>query len=267
MASRNISLEPVADKVGLRRFLALTRTIYADDPSWVQPLTFERLDHLDAAKNPFMRAIEVQYWLAHRDGVPVGRVSAQVNRRHLERHQDATGHFGFLEAADDAEVFAALMGTAEQWLRERGMQRIAGPFNLSINDESGLLVEGFDMPPSMMMGHARPYYGPRLEALGYAKAKDLIAYDVDATVPWPEATQRLIARAERMPGLIIRPLDMDRYQEEIQTIVLIFNDAWADNWGLSPSARTRPPTSPNRSGRWSTPTASPLGNWMASRSA
>ena len=135
---------------------------------------------------------------------------------------------------DDPQVFAALMDTAEVWLRERGMARIAGPFNLSINDESGLLVEGFDTPPSMMMGHAPPYYGQRLEALGYAKAKDLIAYDVDATVPWPEATQRLIARVERMPGLRIRPLDMRRYRDEIRTIVHIFNDAWADNWGFIP---------------------------------
>lgn len=234
LASRSITLEPIADKAGLRRFIAVTRAIYAHDPHWVQPLTFERLDHLDQAKNPFMRAIEVRYWLAHRDGEPVGRVSAQVNRRHLERHRDGTGHFGFLEAVDDAQVFATLMATAEDWLRERRMERIAGPFNLSINDESGLLVEGFAMPPSMMMGHAQPYYGPRLEALGYLKAKDLIAYDVDATVPWPVATQRLIARAERMQGLRIRPLEMRRYQDEIRTIVRIFNDAWADNWGFIP---------------------------------
>ncbi len=114
------------------------------------------------------------------------------------------------------------------------MVRIAGPFNLSINDESGLLVEGFDTPPSMMMGHARPYYGPRLESLGYSNVSDLIAYDVDATVLWPEATQRLIARTERMPGLCIRPLNMKHYREEVQTIVRIFNDAWADNWGFIP---------------------------------
>jgi hypothetical protein len=234
LARGNISLEAIADKPGLRRFIGLTRAIYADDPCWVQPLTFERLDHLDAAKNPFMRAFEVRYWLASQDGAPVGRISAQVNRRHLELHQDATGHFGFLEAVDDAAVFAALTGTAEVWLRERGMRRIAGPFSLSINDESGLLVEGWDTPPSMMMGHARPYYAQHLEALGYAKVKDLIAYDVDAMVTWPETTHRLIARADRMPGLRIRPLDMRRYQEEIRTIVRIFNDAWADNWGFIP---------------------------------
>jgi hypothetical protein len=234
LASGNIRLEPVADRAGLRRFVALTRAIYADDPHWVQPLTVERLDHLDAARNPFMRAIEVRYWLASRSGAPVGRISAQVNRRHLERHRDATGQFGFLEAVDDPDVFATLLAAAEGWLRERGMARITGPFSLSINDECGLLVDGFDTPPSMMMGHARPYCAPRLEALGYAKAKDLIAYDVDATVPWPEATRRLVARAERMPGVRIRNLDMRRYREEIRSIVHIFNDAWAGNWGFIP---------------------------------
>ena len=234
MARSSIRLEPIADRAGLRRFIAVTRPIYADDPAWVQPLTFERLDHLDAGKNPFLRAIEARYWIASRDGAPVGRITAQVNRRHLERHQDATGHFGFLEAVDDPEVFAALLGTAEDWLREQGMRRVAGPFSLSINDECGLLVDGFATPPSMMMGHGRPYYPARLEALGYRKAKDLVAYDVDATVAWPATTQRLIARVDRMPGLTIRPLDMSRYQDEIRSIVHIFNDAWADNWGFIP---------------------------------
>ena len=234
MARTSIRLEPIADRAGLRRFIAVTRTIYADDPRWVQPLTFERLDHLDAGKNPFLRAIEARYWIATRDGEPVGRISAQVNRRHLERHRDATGHFGFLEAVDDPDVFAALLATAEEWLGAQGMHRVAGPFSLSINDECGLLVDGFDTPPSMMMGHGRPYYPARLEALGYGKAKDLIAYDVDATIAWPEATQKLIARVDRMPGLKIRPLDMARYREEIRSIVHIFNDAWADNWGFIP---------------------------------
>ena len=217
LARQELRLEPVAGKAGLKAFIGLTRAIYADDPHWVQPLTFERLDHLNQAKNPFLRAIDVRYWIAYRGTEPVGRVSAQVNQRHLDRHGDATGHFGFLEAVDDPEVFAILMGAAEGWLRERGMARVAGPFSLSINDESGLLVEGFDTPPSMMMGHGRAYYRQRLEALGYGKAKDLIAYDVDATHPWPETTQKLIARVMAMPGVRIRTLDMRRYREEIGT--------------------------------------------------
>ena len=234
MAHQTVRLEPVVGRKRLGAFIALTRHVYAGDPTWVQPLTLERLDHLDQAKNPFLRAIEARYWIAYRGEAAVGRISAQVNRRHLERHRDATGHFGFLDAIDDPEVFALLLGTAEAWLKEQGLERIAGPFSLSINDESGLLIEGFDTPPSMMMPHARPYYRGRVEALGYAKAKDLIAYDIDVTAPWPEPTRRLIARVEKNPAIRIRPLDMGRYQEEIRGIVAIFNDAWADNWGFVP---------------------------------
>ncbi|MGE3739322.1 MAG: N-acetyltransferase [Geminicoccaceae bacterium] len=233
MAGGAIRIEPVSDRAGLRRLIGVTREIYADDPLWVQPLTVERLDHLNQGKNPFLRAIEIRYWLALRGDRPVGRISAQVNQRHLDRHGDATGHFGFLEAFDDPELFAALTGTAESWLRDRGLRRIAGPFSLSINDESGLLVEGFDRPPSMMMGHARPYYARHLEALGYAKAKDLLAYDIVPTTPWPEVTRKLIARAESS-GVRIRPLDMRRYRDEIRMICRIFNDAWSDNWGFIP---------------------------------
>jgi len=234
MGREAIRVEPVRDRAGMRRLIGVTRAIFADDPHWVQPLTFERLDHLDQAKNPFLRAIEIRYWLAWRGDQPVGRISAQINRRHLERHGDATGHFGFLDAFDDPEIFAALTASAEAWLREGGMRRIAGPFSLSINDESGLLVDGFDTPPSMMMGHARSYYAPRLEELGYSKVKDLIAYDVDATVPWPATTQRMIVRFGASAGVRIRPLDMRRYREEISTICRIFNDAWTDNWGFIP---------------------------------
>lgn len=234
MTSSGLRLQPVALGAGLDEFIGLTRAIYRDDPCWVQPLLLERRDHLNPKKNPFLKAIEVQYWIAWRGNVPVGRISAQINRRHLELHRDATGHFGFLDAIDDAEVFAALLSEAEGWLRQRGMQRLAGPFNLSINDECGLLIEGFDRPPNVMMGHARPYYQGRVEAQGYAKAKDLLAYDFDITAPWPPLGQKLLERGLRTPGLRIRPLDMRRYREEIDTVCRIFNDAWADNWGFIP---------------------------------
>jgi hypothetical protein len=234
LASRDLRLEPVSGRAGLKTFIELTRVLHADDPCWVQPLTLERLDHLNQKRNPFLRAIDVRCWIAWRGDRPVGRISAQVNQRHLERHADGTGHFGFLDATDDPEVFAALLGVAEDWLRERGLRRIAGPFSLSINDECGLLIEGFDRPPSFMMGHDRPYARSHVEALGYAKAKDLIAYDVDVAAPWPPATERILSRLKAMPGLRIRPLDMRRYQEEIATICRLFNDAWADNWGFIP---------------------------------
>ncbi|MEK0082356.1 hypothetical protein [Benzoatithermus flavus] len=234
MAPSDLRLESVSGKAGLTSFIGLTRRIYAGDPSWVQPLTLERLDHLNQKKNPFLRAIDVRYWIAWRGSEPVGRISAQINRRHLERYRDATGHFGFLDAIDDPAVFAALLGAAEDWLRRQGMRRLAGPFNLSINDECGLLVEGFDTPPNLMMGHARPYYRERVEALGYTKLKDLLAYDFDVAAPWPPAARRLLDRLRRMPGVRIRPLDMRRYEEEIATVCRIFNDAWADNWWFIP---------------------------------
>ncbi len=229
-----LRIRPVAGRRELEQFLRVPGAIYRDDPNWVPPLLFERLQHLDPRRNPFLRAIEIRYFIALRGDAPVGRISAQINRRHLARHDDASGHFGFLEAVDDEEVFAALLETAENWVRAQGMRRLAGPFNPSINDECGLLVDGFDTPPSMMMGHARRYYAARLERLGYRKAKDLIAYDFDVAGPWPPAAARLLARARGMRGLSFRPLDMRRYEEEILAICRIFNDAWAHNWGFVP---------------------------------
>lgn len=234
---RELRIEPVETRRDLVRFLEMPRRVYRDDPNWVAPLLFERLRHLDSRRNPFWRGIDIRYWIARRGEEIVGRISAQVNRRHLERHADATGHFGFLEAVDDAEVFAALLETAEDWLRRRGLTRIAGPFNPSINDECGLLVDGFDRPPSTMMGHARPWYARRLEDRGYRKLRDLLAYDFDVAGDWPPNVQRLLARARRTPGLQVRPLDARRYFEEVDTICDIFNDAWAGNWGFVPFDR------------------------------
>lgn len=233
-----LRVEPVESRRDLVRFVELPSAIHADDPAWVQPLTFERLRHLDRRRNPFWRGIDIRFWIARRGDRQVGRISAQVNRRHLEQHRDGTGHFGFLDAIDDAEVFAALLATAEDWLRSQGMQHIAGPFDPSINDTCGLLVEGFEHPPVMMTAHARPWYARHLEALGYRKLRDLVGYDFNVADDWPPAAGRLVARARRTPGLRVRALDMRRYQEEIDTICEIFNDAWANNWGFVPFDRT-----------------------------
>jgi hypothetical protein len=225
----------VAGKAALDRFIALPWRIYRDDPEWVPPLLFERRQHLDRKANPYFSHAEVQLWLALRGGEPVGRISAQIDQAALARHDDAAGHFGFLEAIDDAEVFAALLGTAEAWLRARGMRCLRGPFSLSINDESGLLVEGFDTPPSLLMGHAPRYYAGRVEAQGYAKARDLIAYDFDMKKdPLPSSARRLIGRLEAQSGLIVRPLDKSRFDRDLKAILAIFNDAWANNWGFVP---------------------------------
>ena len=229
-----VAVQTVHDRADLKAFIGVTRRLYKDDPAWVQPLTMERLDHLNAKKNPFLAGIEVAYWMVLFDGEPVGRISAQVNKAHLERHGDATGHFGFLEAIDDEEVFGLLLETAATWLQLRGMTRMAGPFSLSINDETGTLASGFDTPPYFMMPHGRPYYDARLREQGFAEAKDLVAYRFDVQAPFPPAAMRLIERTQRTGGLVVRPLDMARYSDEIRLIVDIFNDAWAENWGFVP---------------------------------
>lgn len=231
-----LTLQPVERPAASDDFLRLPWAIYRGDPAWIPPLLFERREHLDPRKNPFFENAEARFWLARRDGRPVGRISAQVNRAHLERHGDATGHFGMLEAEDDPAVFEALLGAAESWLREQGMQRVRGPFNLSINEECGLLVEGFEHPPSMLMGHARPYYAQRLEALGYRTAKDLLCYHYESDRPTPFAG-RLLRRVETTEDLVIRPLDLRRYEADLAAIIDVFNDAWSENWGFVPMSQ------------------------------
>jgi hypothetical protein len=229
-----LRIQSVADRRALKQFLAMPAQLYADDPNWVQPLMFERLEHLNPKKNPYFEHAEVAYWLAVRGERPVGRISAQVDRLHLERHRDASGQFGFLEAQDDPEVFAALFQAAEGWLRARGMRRATGPFSLSINDESGLLIDGFDTPPYMMMGHGQRYYGSRVEEQGYRQVKDLIAYAFDVVASPPVRARRMRERLSKGAGLTFRPLEMCRFDEELGTIVEIFNDAWSDNWAFVP---------------------------------
>ena len=229
-----LRIQPVEDRRTLKQFLKMPARLYAGDPNWVQPLMFERLEHLNPKKNPYFEHAEVGYWLAFRGERPVGRISAQIDRLHLERYDDATGHFGFLEAEDDTEVFAALFEAAETWLRARGMRRATGPFTLSINDETGLLIEGFEAPPYLMMGHAPRYCAIRVEERGYRKARDLVAYAFDVAAPPPPRARRLLERLSKGGGLSFRPIEMRRFDQELQTIVDIFNDAWSDNWSFVP---------------------------------
>lgn len=229
-----IEVRPAEDRAGRRTFVELPFSLYGPGDNWVPPLISERLDHLDPDKNPFFEHAEAALWLAFRGDTCVGRISSQICRLHLERHGDGAGFFGFLEAIDDAEVFRALFETAEGWLRQRGMQRARGPFSFSINDESGLLIDGFDTPPSVFMNHALPYYAPRVEALGYTKAKDLVAYDFDPRDGLPPRARRMLERANKDGSIEVRPLRMKELDAELHLIRDIFNDAWSDNWGFVP---------------------------------
>lgn len=226
-----LQITPVVGRRDLNQFIRLPWSVYRNDPVWIPPLLVERKLHL-SRHNPFFAHARWRAWLARREGQPVGRISAQIDQLHLERYQDATGFFGMLEAIDDPAVFAGLLAAAEHWLREQGMRRALGPFNLSINDECGLLVEGFDRPPVALMGHARPYYATRLEGYGYDAAKDLLAYWIEADFTVPARIQAVLQKAANRVRL--RPLRRSRLAEELAILRDIFNDAWTQNWNFVP---------------------------------
>ena len=218
-------------------FIDLPYRAYRDLPAWRAPLRFERRAQLDPARNPALAQIDHALFLARRDGRVVGRIAAIVNHAHLQLHHATTGHFGFLDTlAPDPEAVAALIGAAGTWLRTRGMTRIQGPFNFTVNEESGLLIEGFDTPPMIMTPHGRPDYAPALEALGFTKVIDSHAYlyDFGARYTIPPRVQRLLAGFEKDSALSLRPLDLKNFDDEIRLVMDIFNDAWADNWNFVP---------------------------------
>lgn len=227
-----LRIVPVAGNADLNRFIRIPDTILESDPAWIPLLSLERRMHLSARMNPYFQHARWQAWIAWRGQRAVGRISAQVDALHLEQHRDATGFFGMLDAEDQEETFSALLGTAEQWLRDQGMQRVRGPFNLSINAETGLLVEGFDTPPMVMMGHARPYYGEHLERCGYLKAKDMLAYMVTPDFPAPAVMQRLATQTGKRAS--VRQINPKRFDDEMSLLRDIFNDAWSENWGFVP---------------------------------
>jgi len=225
---------PVDDKRVMDGFIRLPWDIYRQDPHWVPPLIVERRQHL-SARNPYFRHAKARFWIARRSGRVVGRISAQVDELYLSRYPDRTGFFGMIEAHDAPEIFTRLIETASQWLKGQGMTRLRGPFSLSINDECGLLVAGFDAPPSVMMGHARPYYGPQLEALGLEPVKDLLAYRIRSTV---EPTRVMARMMSKVGGRIrVRALRRRQLKQELEIMRDIFNDAWSENWGFVPFTR------------------------------
>jgi hypothetical protein len=219
------------------RFVDLPYRLHRDDPNWVPPLRRDVHRVLDRRRNPFFDHGEACFWLAWRDGIPVGRISAQINHLHLETHRDETGNFGLLEAIDDQAVFAALQRAAENWLRERGMRRILGPYSLSMNDDIGVLVSGFETPPMVGMPYTPPYYADRLGAEGYAKAKDLFALRVtlaDIVTRHLYQLERVTARLRAEGRIAVRPLDPARFAEEMRLALDIYNEAWTRNWGFLP---------------------------------
>ena len=230
---RGVTVRQVETKADRKQFVDFAWTVYKDDPAWVPPLKDEVHGLIDPKKNPWFGHAKAQLWLAERDGKVVGRVSAQVDQLVIEHMGAGTGQWGMFEALD-GEVAATLIATAENWLRAQGMTRSMGPISLSIWDEPGLLISGFDQPPMVMMGHHRPGYQGWIEGAGYAKAKDLLTYEVDIR-PAPEGVMaRLVAAGDKNSRIVLRPVDKSKFERDSAIILNLLNDAWSDNWGYVP---------------------------------
>jgi hypothetical protein len=229
-----LSVVPIAGRRGLDDFLRVPFELYRNDPHWVPPLFFERRDAL-GPKNPFFLHAEWQPFVAYRDGRAIGRISAQIDSLYEQRYGERVGYFGMIEAPDEASVFGALLDAAEGWLRSRGATRAVGPFNLSVNQELGVLVEGFETPPYFMMPHSRPYYGAALEARDYAGVQDLLAYLCDPAFETPAVMNGLMRRMESRACL--RTVRRKHLDEDLEILRDIFNDAWSQNWGFVPFTR------------------------------
>jgi hypothetical protein len=227
-------------QVGLGRpiddFLNVVDYVFRDDPNFVRPLDMELRDRLNPRKNPFFEHGEAAIFCAYRNGWCVGRITAQIDRGHLERHRDATGFFGFLDTVDDEEVARALLARAENWLRARGMKVARGPLSLNINEELGCLVEGFDEPPFILSPHHRAYQGALIERAGYTKAKDLYAWTYAVGEP-NTRVKRGHDEIRSLPEISHRTLSMKTLEKDIEFFVEVYNDAMGDNWGYVPFTR------------------------------
>ena len=232
------TIRPVSSGADRKAFIELAYRLNSADPNWVPPLRSEVAGTIDPKKNGWFSHAEAQLFLAERDGKVVGRISAHIDFLALDMPPEqgfgpGTGFWGLFEA-EDADIAKALIETAQDWLRKKGMTKALGPVSLSIWEEPGLLVFGHDHGPMVLMGHHPARYQGWIEALGYAAAKKLITYEVDIRKEYPPIIQRLIAAGEKNERIRIRTVDKTRFAEEAQVILAILNDAWSGNWGYVP---------------------------------
>jgi GNAT superfamily N-acetyltransferase len=234
-----VDVRPVSSNSELKRFIRLPWRIYRNEPLWVPPLVFERKRFLDKRKNPFFDHGEAEYFLAWRDGEVVGRISAQIDRDFNAFHKNEWGMFGFFESEDDPEVAAALLDAAGAWLRERGRDRMVGPMDFTMNDESGIVIEGFERPPMVKQPYHPRYYQGLVEGAGLTKAQDLFMWNLEVTdrekvlpIIW-----QMAEKLEPEHGIKLRKLDKGKIEDEFDTFLEIYNVAWSGNWGFVPISR------------------------------
>lgn len=229
-----IELRELSSSKKVRKdFLDVVDAVYAGDPNYIRPLDMMVGEQLDPKKNPFFEHAEAAGWVAYRDGKPVGRVTAQVDREHLQKHRDDAGFFGFFDTVDDAEVASVLLAEATSWVKSRGMKRLRGPFSLNINEECGCLVEGFDSPATVMMTYHRPYQGGLTEQAGFKKIKDLYSWGYEVGKV-PVRAQKAYDDIAALPEVTSRPIDTKHMLRDVELVMDIFNDAWSENWGFVP---------------------------------
>ncbi|HXS23545.1 MAG TPA: hypothetical protein VN719_04905, partial [Gemmatimonadales bacterium] len=228
-------VKPAREAKDVRRFIDLPYRLHARDPLWVPPLRRDVATLLSRTKNPFFEHASAEYLLAERNGEVVGRIAAIQNRLHNETHGDRVGFFGFFESMNDQVVADALFSAAAEWLRPMGFNTMRGPASFSINDECGLLIQGFDTPPTLMMPHNPPYYVELLERAAFQKAKDLWCFE--GWKPEGDAAER-VTRAvnliQKRYGITLRSLNLKNFDGEVALIKQLYNAGWERNWGFVP---------------------------------
>ncbi len=230
----DIEIITVGSRSEFKDFIDLPWIIYADSPQWVPPLKKEVRRMLDPGVHPFWEFSERILFLARRGSKTLGRIAGIIDRHHNKFHGEQMGIWGFFECADDPEAASALFSSVEAWARRKGMNFVRGPLNPSINYEAGLLIDGFDSPPALMMTYNPPYYPRLVESCGFTKEKDLFSFMINGNPRLPEWLDRLAERLSRKKGVHIRPFRLKDPVSELALVREIFNDCWSGNWGYVP---------------------------------
>lgn len=234
MNANTIQIAPVTNKKEKMEFIKFPWKIYKADPYWVPPLIIDMKHMMDCDQCPFFEHSEADFFLARRNGETVGRIAAILNNRHNQVHKDNIGFFGFFESVNDADVSKVLLDAASEWCRKKGLERIRGPMNYSQNESCGLLIDGFDSSPVVMMTYNPRYYIELFEQCGLQKAMDLYAYYLSAKKELPERLVRVAERIKERAGVTIRPINLKNFWGEVEKVKKVYNAAWAPNWGFVP---------------------------------
>jgi GNAT superfamily N-acetyltransferase len=229
-----IEILPVVSRKERDDFIKFPWRIYRDDPAWVPPLLLERKEFLDRKKHPFYLHGDAAIFLARRDGEVVGRIMASDDPRYNELQKTNLGCFGLFDCIDDVEVAAALFRAAEDWVRAKGRTKIMGPIDYSTNYVCGLLIDGFEYPPTILIAHNPPYYERLIEQYGFTKEVDWYAWWFDDFPKPLERLQRVVTGRAARTAFRVRPFDRSRLVEESQRLRAVFNQAWSKNWGFVP---------------------------------